>query len=250
VAGRRRVGGQVEWIIGIGSSVIASILIILAARARGLIIITAARRSKQQRLASRLQAAGLTNLFTTRDDYSTHRGIPTLMGYLSTARRSVLVVGYWMAQGGEIEDLNDLGKLILLRPGFEVHIAIIHPVGPHIESLAEHLGESSSRVSENCRATLNKLTKVRNGLPAEVRHRMLIRTYKSTAVASIILLDDNEPHARAQIDIKLYKTSRGKSIGFEAIKNGTNLYESLSRAATLRFEDAQEWQPAMRSFSD
>ncbi|MFF5288788.1 hypothetical protein [Paractinoplanes globisporus] len=210
----------------------------------------AARRSKHQRLASRLEEAGFTNLFINRGDYKEYRGIETLMGYLATARRSVLVVGYWMAQGREIEDLKDLGAMVLHRPDFQIRIAIIDPVGPHIDSLAEHLGESPERVTQNCKATLDKLIQVRRKLPGEAQQRMIVKTYTSTAVASIIVLDEGEPDARAQIDIKLYRTVRRNSVGFETTGTGKDLYESLHRAASLRFEDAQEWQPAARSLPE
>lgn len=232
-----------EWIIGIGSSVIASVLILLTARATGFVTITAARRSQQRHLSTRMLEAGLTNLFTTRADYAEHRGISTLMGYLATARRSVLVVGYWMAQGNEIEDMNDLGKLIMARPDFRVRIAVIHPKGLHIESLAEHLGEDPQTIRNRCLSTLTKLERVRNRLPIEARQRLQVRTYSSTAVASIIVLDDDMPEARVQVDIKPYRTARNNSVGFEASGPGRVLYDVWRRAAVLRFEDAREWPP-------
>ena len=72
----------------------------------------------------------------------------------------------------------------------------------------------------------------------------------SAAVASIIVLDEGEPDARAQIDIKLYRAQRRNSVGFETSGAGRDLYERLRRAASRRFEDAQEWQPAVRGLPE
>ncbi|MGW4942543.1 hypothetical protein ACWEOZ_13285 [Actinoplanes sp. NPDC004185] len=230
-----------EWIIGIGSSIIASTLIFLGVRANGFMTRTARQRAQRRQLASRMLDAGLTNLFITRADYATYRGIHTLMGFLATAERSIMVIGYWMAQGSEIEDISKIGRMILQKPALQVRIAIIHPDGSHLESLAEHLGEDQQQISERCRSTLNKLQRVRSDLPADARQRLQVKTYTSTPVVSIIVLDDDTPQARAQVDMKLYRTARDDSFGFEVSGLTNPLYQRFRGWAVLRFEKAQEW---------
>ncbi len=161
-----------EWIIGIGSSIAASVLILFAGRAAGLVTVTARRRSAERKLAARVVEAGFTNLFLARADYQTFRGTPTVMGYLATARRSVVVIGYWMAQGSEIESLEEIARLILARADFTVDIALVDPDGPHVESLAEHLGDTPEHIHGNCLRTLERLAAIRDGLPSEFRRRL------------------------------------------------------------------------------
>src|SRR3990172_6589956 len=127
------------FLLGVASSLVASILFFLIARRRNWIVLGRARRSWQ--LARRLEELGMTNFFASRADYARYRASGHLADYLDTAQYRIDIAGYWMGHGNETEAIaqrivRSLGR----KPGMTVRIALIDPDGPHVDAVASYLG--------------------------------------------------------------------------------------------------------------
>jgi hypothetical protein len=237
-----------DWIalmLGVASSVIAAILVALFARSRGWLSFSWRSYSRRHSLYKRMERAGVTNFYASRDDFVKHRGAPRLLDYLSLARKSIGIAAYWMAHGVEMEGIaQGLAEMTRSPRNLQISVAIINPTAPYIGALASYLNMESRELIVRAQSSLDKLWEAREHLSPEERARFRLRVYDTPPIASVIILDAEESDGRVQIDIKAYKTPRHDSFAFELQREGHYLYE-LCRDAWLRLiEEAQDFEPA------
>lgn len=196
--------------------------------------LTSVRRQlgESKSLARRLKAIGLTNFYETRDDYAKYRGTPRLADYLALAQHRIMVAGYWLAQGSEMEGVTaDLRRLLEQRAGLRITIVLLDPDASYIPAVADQLKLDPAAVIARARDSMRGLTELRSSLAQDTRDRLDLRLHSSIPFSSLIVLDpDNENDARVQFDFKIAGNSRSNSVGFEirstTSRAGANLIRS------------------------
>lgn len=64
-------------------------------------------------------------------------------------------------------------------------------------------------------------------------------------IASVILLDAEEPHGRLQIEIKPYKSPRTASFALELSERGHELYDTCANAWLQLIDDSPDLNPTV-----
>jgi hypothetical protein len=228
-------------VLGVVSSLVAAALIAVIAAMRKRIGPALAGTFVSLRLARRLYALGVVNVFGSRSDYQKYRDTPTLIDYFSLAHVSVEMVGYWISYGVESQGLaEEVCALLSARPQLTVSLAVIDPSSTHLESLAKHLNRSSAEVRERITNSLVRLTSARARQDESVRSRYRIKVYDSLPVASVVMLDRGQRNGRVQVDIKPYHAAQHNSFTIEFTKANSSLYQHLTDAWGELLEDAKE----------
>lgn len=234
-------------VLGVVSSLVAAALIAVIAATRKRIGPALAGTFASLRLARRLYALGVVNVFGSRSDYQKYRGTSTLIDYFRLAGASVEMVGYWISYGVETQGLaEEVCTLLSDRPQLTVTLAIIDPNSAHLESLAKHLNRSSAEVRERITSSLVKLTSVRTKQDESIRSRYHIKVYDSLPVASVVMLDRTQDNGRVQVDIKPYHAAQHNSFTVEFTKSSSSLYQHLVDAWGELLEDAKELHGTFR----
>ncbi len=183
------------------------------------LLASAKELSEMSLLQKRMENAGISNFYASRVDYAHYRGAPKLIDFLRLATKEIYIASYWMAHGTEIEGVpQKIAELTKEPKRVKITIAILNPNSLCIEALAEYLDMSKEEVSSRIKRALDKLYKVRDSLTDEEKERFIIKVYNTLPIASIIMIDPCEGNGRLQIDLKIYKTERQNSFGFE-LKN-------------------------------
>jgi hypothetical protein len=200
---------------------------------------TAIKALMSDRLAAKLGASGVTNIYTSRTDYAKYRGHTELFDYLASARSSVHVLAHWLAHGVGIEGIGPkLADLVSERPDFVVTLCVVNPKGEMVGGLAEFLGMTRNEVSSRARSSLDELWRAKQRMPAEQQHRFVIKAYDSLPVASTIMLDVHQEDGKIQLDYKSFRTPRQNSFGIEIQRNGSGLYERYAAACLAQIDEA------------
>ena len=222
-----------QILYGIFAGLIVAGLLLVLARARGLARVSTRPVISQWELMSRIQRLGVTNFYGSRSDYVTHRGAPRLTDYLSSADSSIKVAAYWMAHGNEAEAIAvPIAKLAEEKRALQIQIAVISPKSPVLSSLAEYLDVDLDDLRGRIRSSLRNLDRAREELSTHAKTRYSILVYDSLPIASVIMLDTDQPGGRIQIDIKPYRAPRDSSFGLELSGQGHPLYDVCLKAWT------------------
>jgi len=180
------------------------------------------------RVGSRLVQGGLSNFYQSRADYVRHREVGTLGGYLALAQQRVVLVGVWMAQGMEMENIvNDLRKLLIERRAMQINIALVDPRSHMIPALVTYLDVSPEEVRARTSQALAKLVALRDDTAETAKGRFDVRTYDIIPSFSSIILDPDTEDCRIQIDIKAFGQPRSNSFAFEFSGGGKYMVELL-----------------------
>lgn len=192
--------------------------------------------------ARRLLQAGLSNYYGSRADYAKYRGAAQLQEYVSQASHTLHVVSYWMAHGVEMENIGErLVELIQRRPRLMIAVSVISPEASFLPLLATHLGIDLHDVVERIQASLRILTRARESLPPEERHRFAVKTSSLLPIASYVMVDVDTPGGRVQVDIKPYKLPRQSSVTFEFQGTDNHLYRTFRGAALRSLAESDEY---------
>lgn len=192
----------------------------------------------------RIEAAGITNFYASRDDYYRYRGAPQLLDYLSLATKSIRIAAYWMSHGIEMEGIaQSLAKMAKPPRNLDITIAIIDPTAPYIPALASFLNMSARELIFRAQLSLSKLWEARENLLPEERTRFKIKVYSSVPIASVIILDAEQPDGRLQLDFKAYKVPRHFSFAFELRNRGRYLFDLCRDAWTRLLDEAEDLDP-------
>lgn len=230
-----------EFLLGVGSSLVASVIFVAIARKQNWIVFGKARRSWQ--LARRLDEIGMTNFFASRADYARYRPSGHLADYLDTATYRIDIAGYWMGHGNETEAIaKRIVQSLNKKPGMTVRIALIDPNGPHVQAVASYLGIADAELRDRLEASLNNLAHERQGATESVRNRFSILTYAEMPLASVIILDYGATSARVQLDFKPFRRPRSESFSFE-ITAPSALYETCASAWIAIVDSAAPYEP-------
>jgi len=92
-----------DLIIEVRAAVIGVLVLALALPCRRWLV----SLFRRQALNRRIEDAGITNFYTSRDDYALYRRAPKLVDFLSLANRDIHICAHWMAHGTEIEGIAD-----------------------------------------------------------------------------------------------------------------------------------------------
>lgn len=237
-----------DWVsIGYGviGSLIATAIASFIAWSRGWLSFSFRSWSSRKNLANRLEKAGLSNFYASRDDYAKYRNAPRLIDYLKFAEKSIKVAAYWMAHGTEMEGVADnLIKLVKPPKNIDITIGIINPTSSYIAELALYLGCEPQEIVDRIESSLTKLYKAKEEqLSPDEKKRFRIKVYDAIPIASVIMLDSEEKNGRTQIDIKPYKAPRQNSFTFELSGRGHSLYDVCTSAWTKLLDEAEDFDP-------
>lgn len=175
-------------------------------------------------LQQRVRKVGVSNLYLDRADYAKYRGFTTLGEYLGSAQKTAKVVAHWMSQGIEMEGVADTIADIV-KSGKTVEIAVVDPNSSALEQIASYFALTEQTARDRINGTISELLRAKGALNQRDQKRFKIKTYDTLASASVVLLDDAGPNGRVQVDIKVYKTPRQKSFGFELSGKGNPLFD-------------------------
>lgn len=236
---------MINFIIGVASSIIATILIALALLGRSKFADAYRMRRKELNIAKRMYAAGLSNFFASRGDYARYRNAPRLIDYLDKASSRILISAYWMAQGAEMEGVVDGLEALIREPRrISITIVVIDPTASYVDALAQHLNVGQEYLVSRARGTLFTLHELYGRLSESEKERLVIRVHRTVPMASLIALDPDLPSGRLQIDIKPYKVARQSSVSFEFSGPGRALYETLKASTEKLVFDSLPFEPA------
>lgn len=215
---------MLEWIKSVLSELTVAAISAAITAAGTWIFLQYRRRRGRSKLALRLRETGISNIYASRDDYVRYRDAGDLPSFLSLAKKSVTIIGHWMAQGTEIQGVAEsIAALVLPPKRLKVEIALVNPRSAIVPALAQYLGLSEAETTSRIEQSLMKLHLARLRLGDEERKRMRLLVYDTLPVASIIMLDPDEASGRIQVDVKLFKQPRQHSFTFE-VRGSTPLY--------------------------
>lgn len=188
---------------------------------------------------NRADELGLTNFYGSRADYAKYRGAANLLDYLSRAHHRVVIAGYWLAQGFEMEGtLVGLKGLLESNPGWRIDLVVIDPEAAYIESIAYSMNLSADTVTSRARETLTGLARLRGSLSEGDIERMQIKLHPVQPIYSLIALDPESSEGRIQIDVKPYKTARAGSFSFECRPSSSGPYGTFWSSCQQLLRDA------------
>jgi len=232
-----------EWIKSFLSDFAAEIAVLVVTSIFGAILLWYRRIRGKYKFALRLSEMGISNIFADRNDYARYRGTPDLPSYVSSAKRRIVIVGHWMAQGTEIQGVAEaIANLVKSPKRISVDIALVNPRGTNIPSFANYLGLSENETIFRVEQSLSKLNQARLTLSDEEKGRMRLFVYDTFPVASVVMLDPDEVDGRIQVDMKLFKQSRQNSFSFE-VQGDTPLYRRIRDSWYGVIQNAQQFDP-------
>lgn len=201
--------------------------------------------SKKKTLNKRIRDSGITNVYTSRDDFAKYREAPKLIDYLNLAEKEIYICAYWMAHGTEMEGIDEkIARLTKPPKKLNINIAIINPKSLYLESLANYLNIDTEEVRQRISKSLKKLFDEKEKLAPDEKARFTIKVYDAFPIASVIMLDPYHSNCRLQFEIKPYKKARHYSFSFELRNEISQLYQLCSEAWLELIKDAEEFNPS------
>lgn len=192
----------------------------------------------------RLEESGFTNFFASRADYVRYRG--DLIDYLSLAKTSVRVAGYWFAHGTEMAGLADaIADLVRPPKNLQITIAVIDPNACYLDELARYLDMEPDEVRSRVQMSLKRLWAARGLLSKPEQERFALKVYDTIPIASVIMVDPEEPDGRLQIDLKPYKVPRSQSFAFELSGPNGDLYVRCRNSWMRLLDESPKFDPAV-----
>jgi hypothetical protein len=191
----------------------------------------------------RIYKAGITNIYESRDDYTKYRNYPRvapkLIDYLALAEKNIFISAYWMAHGTEIEGIaEEIFSLVRPPKNLNITVSVINPRSTCISAVALHLGIEDSQLVDRIDASIMKLKQEKNRLSEEEKKKLVIKTYDSLPVASVIILDYGYDNGRMQIEFKPYHVARHYNFSIELSGKDKGLYKLFSHSYIKQINDA------------
>ena len=168
-----------------------------------------------------LLETGLTAFYPERDYYRSSESTKSIDAYIDTAKHSLIIVSISLVKGVEFDNLRTVleRKLEDRAAHFEVVISLLNPRKDYlVESISSALEKSKEDLVKSVDDSLNKLTEFRSKLSKDAQSRFKIRVHNTIPFGSAIIIDQDEPYGKIQIETKAYKAPYGKSFAFEVMQ--------------------------------
>lgn len=181
-------------------------------------------------LSQQIENVALNSFYANRDDYSKYRlDASTIDRYISTANNSIIIVGISLSTGIQFDNICDFIKDKLnSNPTFKITISLLNPNQSELyQAICGIFNTEVLDLQNQTRATLKKLCNLKKRLPKQSKERFVIKVHRTLPFASAIMLDDDLPTGRIQIETKPYKCGMRDSFAMEFQNNGKKFYENL-----------------------
>jgi hypothetical protein len=222
-------------LIGAAGSILAVILIALAARTR----ISLAVLGHRYKLADVLRRGGISRFHLSRDDYGR-----SLRTYLSQAKHSIRIISVSLKLTHDEGDLADLFRSRLAEnPNFRVSVSLLAPSSSAAQCAASSLNLEAHELRREIMDMVRTLLNLKSTLPSGQRERLDIRVHECFPMGSAIMLDAGPENGIIQIETKLHRSPRVESFGFE-ICGPSDFYKRHYRAWTRVWDESREPVPA------
>ena len=198
-------------------------------------------------------AAGLTGFYPSRDYYRIYRAASSIDAYVSTALATIFMVSVNLATGIPSDDLCEALKHKLEGGGhFSVLISLLDFRKKWLmQAMAPALDVEPDALARSIRDSLNKLWKMKCGLPTKTAERFCIRVHQSIPFGSAIMLDHAGSNGRIQIETKVHKVGLRKSFAFEVgSSGGSGFYNTLVSGYLNLIAEGQEVDSQVLSSAD
>jgi hypothetical protein len=230
----------IQFFLGILASLIASLILFVILQIKTRIILRWGTLKLFWLIVQRLRDNGIINFYTSRSDYVKFRKQSSIADYIETTKKEFIYIGFWLAQGTEMENITS--KLFeLLKRGCSVELVLLDPKSSHGNKIAEYLGISFENYKARLKTTWEYLIKFKNSLPDDLKPRFLLRSHDKLISSSAFIFDYNTEFAKTLIDIKLYGMGRESSFGIELqpSKMKNSLYYRITKSfLTIRNSSA------------
>lgn len=194
-------------------------------------------------ITRRLRDTGITNFFTSRSDYVSFRKERSISEYISTTKKEFLYVGFWLAQGVEIDNVYSKFRE-LLHKGCTVEIVLMdqNSDSNFKRKVAAYLGFSEESLSTRLSNTWSNMIQFKNSLSEDLKARFILRYHQELVSSSTFIFDYRTESAKTLVDFKLYGMGREQSFGIELkpseIENSlyervTNSFLEIKKKATV-----------------
>jgi len=233
----------IQFFLGVVTSLVATVLFLVILQIKTRSVLSFEVFMAFWRLARRLRDNGVSNFFASRADYARYRPQGAISEYIETTHRELIYVGFWLAQGIEI---NNIKAIIpkLLRENCLVEFVFLSPDFVAMDQLAEYLGVSPKTIRARVMDALESMVHLRNSLPPELSGRFILKVHKQLITSSAFVFDHGTPKAKTLIDIKLFGLGRERTFGIElrATKSPDTLYAHITRSFMDIRKTAQVWE--------
>lgn len=185
-------------------------------------------------LARRLKEAGVSNVFPSRSDYRVHRKERSISDYVLTAKRELIYVGFWFAEGIEIDNTFN-AMLQLLEKGCTVELVLMaQDLDTGLETkIADYLAISSESLHSRLVHAWADTRRFRAAISDDLKTRFILRSHKELVTSSAFIFDYGADCAKTLVDFKLYGAGRTRSFGIEL--KPSNIQDSLYLQTTVSF---------------
>jgi glycosyltransferase involved in cell wall biosynthesis len=181
-------------------------------------------------VADMVAAGGMTAFYPSREYYSVYRTSSSIDAYVSTAKKSIIMISINLMTGVPFDGLCDaLNHKLRSVNDFSVTISLLDPRKSWLmQSMSPVLDKEPTALADSIVESLSKLWKLKQELGGPVRERFSIRVHHAIPFGSAILLDHAATEGRIQIETKVYKVALRKSFAFEIGSSGSSgLYNTL-----------------------
>lgn len=222
---------SLHFFFGILTSIIASLILIAILQAKTRVILRWGTLKLFWSIVRRLKDSGVINFYTCRSEYVKFRKQSSISDYIETANKELIYIGFWLAQGIEMENITK--KLLqLLKRGCSVELIFLDPNSSHGDKIAEYLGTSFENYKARLTTTWRDIIKFKHSLPKDLKPRFILRSHNKHISSSAFIFDYNTETARTLVDIKLYGVGRENSFGIELqpSKLDNSLYDRVTKS--------------------
>jgi hypothetical protein len=167
-------------------------------------------------ITKRLKNAGVSNIFPTRSSYAMYRKERSISDYVKTTNHELIYVGFWLAEGIEIDTILAAIQQ-LLQGGRTIELILLDENLSDLfsEKTAEYLALTPQSLRGRLAQAWNDLRRIRNALPDHLKTRFILRKHDEMLTSSAFVFDLNTSSAKTLVDFKLYGAGRARSFGIE-----------------------------------
>lgn len=205
-------------VIGIISSLLATLIVILF-------------QSRKQRLKPRLIFSMMVEVLFRSGVYfypnrkKLMRDLGTVEQFVSTAKQSLIYVGFWLASLENTNLSREIKKLALRDVTFEAYV--LNPNSPLVDQLSQYFRLTPDQVKHRILYASQRISELKSELPNDKSNNIRLYYHESPITSSIFIFDRSLDSSKMMVDHKLFSTPRSDSYGIVLTKAKTQLYESI-----------------------
>jgi hypothetical protein len=164
----------------------------------------------------RMRRSGFNNFYCNRGEYAVARKEKSLEDYMLRAKRHLMYVGFYLAQGTDHSRLDSTIKK-LLGQGCTVEIVLMHEdVDPDVmHALEEYLGTATGTLRARLAHGFRHFTELRTTLSKDQQGRLIVKRHQKMITSSAFLFDQADREGSILVDSKIWGSGRDKSYGME-----------------------------------